>query len=179
MNAVAETNPQVRGMGTTATVAAVAGQHVAVAQIGDSRGYLLRGRELVQLTRDDTLMEEMLRQGRLSPEEAESFPHKNVLLQVLGSGVPPKVAVSTFEARHEDVLLLCTDGLHGMVGDEILRAVLLRHRAPGVAARVLLDEALRAGGNDNIALLVARLDGGDLETGDAAPEVLRVAARGG
>ncbi len=179
LDAEATTNPKLRGMGTTATVAAVAGRHVAVAQVGDSRGYLLRGRELVQLTRDDTLVEQMLQEGRLSPEEAESFPHKNVLLQILGNGAALRVAVSTFEARYEDVLLVCTDGLHGLIGDDVLRAVMLRHHAPGVAARVLVDEALRAGGHDNIALVVARLDGGDLETGAAALEVLWAERSGG
>jgi protein phosphatase len=145
------------GAGTTATVAVIAGGHLLVAHVGDSRAYRLRGRELVQLTQDDTLLQHALRSGQLRPADAADFPHKNVLLQVLGS-TSVKVAVSSLDARHDDVILLSTDGLHALIDDQALRAVLLRHRAPGVAARVLLEEALRAGGNDNIAIVVARLD---------------------
>jgi protein phosphatase len=153
-------DPTRRGGGTTATVALLADEHLVVAHVGDSRAYRLRGRELVQLTQDDTLLQEALRTGHVAPGDAASFPYKNVLLQVLGSGAALKVAVSPLDARHDDVILLCTDGIHGMIGDHALRAVLLRHRAPGVACRVLVEEALRAGGDDNIAVVVARLDGG-------------------
>lgn len=156
-----------RGMGSTATVAAFAGEHLVVAQVGDSRAYVLRGRELVQVTRDDTLLQEVLRTGKLAPEDAAAFPHKNILLQVLGNGTELKVGVSMIEARRGDVLLLCTDGIHGLLDDAVLRATLLRHHDPGVAARVLLDEALRAGGNDNIALVVARPEGETLPVATA------------
>jgi PPM family protein phosphatase len=167
-------SPDARGGGTTATVAVITGEHLLVAQVGDSRAYRLRGRELVRLTEDDTLLQHALRTGQLRAADAADFPHKTVLLQVLGSPTI-KVVVSSLDARHDDVILLCTDGIHGYVGDQAIRAVLLRHRAPGVAARVLLDEALRAGGHDNIALVVARFDGGDLETGEAALELTRIA----
>ena len=160
-----------RGMGSTATVAALAGEHLVVAQVGDSRAYLLRGRELVQITRDDTLLQEVLRTGRLSPADAASFPHKNVLLQVLGTGRELKVSVSTVVLHHGDRVLLCTDGIHGLLEDAVLRATLLRHRDPGTAARVLLDEALRAGGLDNIALVIARPGSEGLPSGEAGLEV--------
>jgi protein phosphatase len=152
-------NKNRRGMGSTATVAAISDGHLVVAQVGDSRGYVLRSRELVQVTRDDTLLQEALRTGSLAPEDAAQFPHKNVLLQVLGNGAKLKVGVSSIEPRLGDVLLLCTDGIHGLLEDALLRATLLRHHDPGVAARVLVDEALRAGGSDNIAVVVARLEG--------------------
>jgi protein phosphatase len=152
-------NKNRRGMGTTATVAAIAAGHLVVAHVGDSRAYVLRGRELVQVTRDDTLLQEALRTGSLAPEEAAQFPHKNVLLQVLGNEAKLKVGVTEIEPRRGDVLLLCTDGIHGLLDDRLLlRATMLRHRDPGVLSRVLVDEALRAGGNDNIALVVARLE---------------------
>jgi protein phosphatase len=155
-------NPGLRGIGSTATVAAVAGGEIVVAQVGDSRAYVLRQRALVQVTRDDTLLEEALRSGSLKPEDAADFPHRKVLLQALGVGVAPKVGVTHVPARRGDVILLCTDGIHGMIHHVVMRATLLRHRDPGVAARVLLDEALHAGGRDNIALVVARLDGDGL-----------------
>src|SRR5262249_52371441 len=120
---------------------------------------VLRGRALVQVTRDDTLLQEALRTGSLTLEDAAGFPHKNILLQVLGSGAKPNVGVTLIEPRRGDVLLLCTDGLHALLDHGVLRATLLRQRDPGVAARVLVDEALRAGGHDNIALVVARLEG--------------------
>jgi protein phosphatase len=157
-----------RGMGSTATLAAVSGDRIVVAQIGDSRAYVLRRRTLVQVTRDDTLLQEALRTGSLEPRDAADFPHGNVLLQALGAGVPLKVAVTTLPARRGDVLLLCTDGIHGLIDVAVLRAALLRHREPGVALRVLVDEALRAGGHDNIALVVARLDGEGLAPAEDA-----------
>jgi protein phosphatase len=165
---LARADLRLRGMGSTATLAAVAGDRIFVAQIGDSRAYVLRRRTLVQVTRDDTLLQEALRTGSLEPRDAADFPHGNVLLQALGAGVPLKVAVTALPARRGDVLLLCTDGVHGLLDAGVLRAALLRHREPGVALRVLVDEALRAGGNDNIALVVARLDGEGLEPPDAA-----------
>jgi protein phosphatase len=126
------------------------------------------------VTRDDTLLQEMLRTGSISPADAESFPHKNILLQVLGTGGELKVGVCSVEARRGDVVLLCTDGIHGLLSDAAIRAVLLRHHHPGVAARVLVDEAMRRGGHDNIALLIARLDGGAPEPGEAPLEVVRI-----
>jgi protein phosphatase len=153
--------PGAGGAGTTATVAVIAGEHLVVAHVGDSRAYRLRGRELVQITEDDTLLQHALRTGHLRPADAAGFPHKNVLLQVLGSP-SVKVAVSSLDARRDDVILLSTDGIHGPLDDQAMRAVLLRHRAPGVAARVLLEEALRAGGGDNMAVVVARVEGGAL-----------------
>ena len=98
------------GGGTTATVAVIAGEHLLVAQVGDSRAYRLRGRELVRLTEDDTLLQHALRTGQLRAADAAAFPHKNVLLQVLGS-TSIKVAVSSLDARHDDVILLL-DGRH-------------------------------------------------------------------
>jgi len=161
-------DPAWRGIGSTATVAASRGRDLVVAQVGDSRAYVLRRRTLVQVTRDDTLLQEALRSGTLLPSDAASFPHRNVLIQALGTGIAPKVGVTVLSARRGDVLLLCTDGVHGQIDDAVLRATLLRHREPGVAARVLRDEALHAGGSDNLALVIARFDGEGLPHPDEA-----------
>ena len=151
-----------RGMGSTATAAVISGDEIVVAQVGDSRGYVLRERVLVQVTRDDTLLEEALRTGTLRPQDVAVFPHKNVLLKVLGAAPSVEVAVTGIAPRCGDVLLLCTDGIHGRLDRATLRAVLLRHREPGAAARVLVQEAMRAGGNDDATVVVARIAGESL-----------------
>jgi protein phosphatase len=112
----------------------------------------------VQLTRDDTLANEALLLGDLKPEEVADFPHKSIVLSALGMAATTRSVVTSVALRLDDALLLCTDGLHALVDRRTIRAVLLRHREPGVAARVLVDEAMRAGGNDNLALVVARFE---------------------
>jgi protein phosphatase len=164
-------------MGTTATVAAVRGAHLVIAQVGDSRAYVLRRRELVQATRDDTLLNEAVRTGSATLGDAAFFPYRKVLLQALGTGVAPKVGVTVVSACLGDVLLLCTDGVHGGLDDAVLRATLLRHPEPGVAARVFVHQALASGGSDNLALVVARFDGEKLRPPAASDVVEDRSAR--
>jgi protein phosphatase len=147
------------GTATTATVAALLDEHLHVAHVGDSRAYLLRGRRLTQLTRDDTLLNMMLESGELDAERAASFEHRNVITRALGLQEKVSPATRTVKLRLGDALLLCTDGLSGLVDDATIRATMLRHFDPGVAGRVLIDEALRAGGTDNVTMIVARFDG--------------------
>jgi serine/threonine protein phosphatase PrpC len=147
-----------RGMGATATIAVQLGERLTLAQIGDTRAYILRERRLVQITEDDTLVHEALRAGTLKLEEIGAFAHRSVVMKALGVSDNLEPTLTTVELRLDDVLLICSDGLHGLVDHATLRAILLRHRAPGAAARVLLDEALRAGGHDNLTILVARFE---------------------
>lgn len=148
------------GMGTTATVAALVDACAVLAHAGDSRAYLLRGRRLVQITKDDRLTPEVLRaSGKLTEEEIADFPHGNVITKALGMSEHLEPAITRVVLRRGDSLLLCTDGLWKMVGAPTIRAILLRQRDPGAACRVLCDEALRAGGHDNLAVIVARFDG--------------------
>lgn len=163
--------PQHRGMGTTATVAAALDGGLLFAQVGDSRGYLLRDRKLIQVTRDHTLINEVMLSGdqRFTQAELESFP-RNVITRALGLNDEVKCDVTRVELRQGDVVLLCSDGLTGMVADEDIRRILLRQRDPGVACRVLCDAALRGGGHDNITIVVARFDGPGLPPpGDEPP----------
>ena len=144
-------------MGTTATVAAITGDRVYLANVGDSRAYLLRDRRFEQLTRDDTLIEHFRRTGELTAEAEAELP-RNVITRALGLSESLTVEVSALDPRIGDVLLICSDGLCGMVEDRSLRDVLLRQRDVGVACRVLVDAALRAGGHDNISVIVARFE---------------------
>ena len=160
-----ERDPRRRGNGSTATVAAVIDGCLLIAQVGDSRGYLLRDRALVQITDDDRLDRHMAKSlGRpLTAEELAGIP-PNVITKALGMSPELTPEITRTALRRGDVVLLATDGLTELVADATLRAVLLRQRDPGVACRVLRDEALRAGGHDNLTLVVARFDGEGLRT---------------
>ncbi|MFT3773711.1 MAG: SpoIIE family protein phosphatase [Minicystis sp.] len=148
------------GSGTTATIAALVDACAVIAQAGDSRAYLLRGRRLVPVTRDDRLTAELVRQASpdVTEEQLASLP-TNVITKALGMREDMDASITRVILRRDDVLLLCSDGLWGLVSDPTIRAVLLRQRSPGAACRVLCEEALRAGGADNVTIIVARFDG--------------------
>ncbi len=151
-----------RGMGTTATIAAVLGPRLFVAQVGDSRAYLLRGNNLVQVTRDQSLVNQLIEAGQLTEEEAETFEHNNIILQALGTAETVQVDVTTVELRRDDVLMVCSDGLSGMVRSPDLREVLLRVPDPVEACKELTALANAAGGHDNITVIVVRFSGDGL-----------------
>jgi serine/threonine protein phosphatase PrpC len=145
------------GMGTTLTAVVLAGDTGHFAHIGDSRAYLLRGGALEQLSDDHSLVGEMVRDGRLSEEEAASHPHRSILSRALGT--EPLARIDEFEVdlRAGDVLLLCSDGLSGAVPAEAIRKALGR-ADPDDAAAKLIAEARKHGGPDNITAVVLRLD---------------------
>ena len=149
-----------RGMGTTATAAALMDDHLFLAQVGDSRGYLLRGDRLELVTRDQSLVNQLIEAGQLTEEEAENFEHSNIILQALGTADSVQVDLTVVKLRHGDTLLLCSDGLSGMVRTEELRQALLAHPEPIDVCKVLTDKANEAGGHDNITVIVAKFDGG-------------------
>ena len=148
-----------RGMGTTATIAALMDPRLFVAQVGDSRAYVLRGDRLVQVSRDQSLVNQLIEAGQLTEEEAETFEHNNIILQALGTAETVQVDLTYVDLQRGDRLLLCSDGLSGMVRTEELREVLLTHRESLDACRELTDRANRAGGHDNITVIVAEFDG--------------------
>jgi serine/threonine protein phosphatase PrpC len=152
-------NRACRGMGTTATVAAWVDDHLLLGQVGDSRGYLLRGERLVQITRDQSLVNQLIEAGQLTEEEAENFEHSNIILQALGTADAVQVDLTYTELRRGDGLLLCSDGLSGLVRDDEMREILLHNTDPAEACRLLVDEANEAGGHDNITAIVAVFDG--------------------
>jgi len=148
------------GMGTTMTVALVDGNTIAFGHVGDSRAYRVRGGELEQLTDDHSLVGELVRSGRLSPEEAESHPQRSVITRALGT--EPDVDVDTFsvEAEPDDVYLICSDGLTDMVSPRELRSLLVAHASDlDSAARALVDAANAGGGEDNITVVLFQIAG--------------------
>jgi PPM family protein phosphatase len=154
------------GMGTTMTVALVEDGTVAIGHVGDSRAYLIRGGRLEQLTEDHSLVAELVRSGKLSPEEAEAHPQRSVITRALGTD--PNVDVDTFsvETQPGDVFLLCSDGLTSMVGDETILAEVERNRSDlKAAAKALVRAANRGGGEDNITLVFFEIAGADEDTG--------------
>lgn len=141
------------GMGTTLTVLWLGDHRVYVGHVGDSRAYLLRDGELRQVTNDHSLVAELYRLGQLTREQAENHPMRNVITRAVGTEEGIEVELLTEERRPGDVWLVCSDGLHGMVSDERLRAVLTAN-APRDAADALMTAALKAGGRDNVSLVV-------------------------
>lgn len=151
-----------RGMGTTSTVAALIDDHLFFGQVGDSRAYLLRGDRLVQVTRDQSLVNQLIEAGQLTEEEAETFEHNNIILQALGTADSVQVDLTYVHLRRGDTLLLCSDGLSGMVRNEEIREVLRSFEDPLEACRELTDRANLAGGHDNVTVVVAKFEGDGL-----------------
>ncbi len=148
-----------RGMGTTATVAALLDTRLFVAQVGDSRCYVLREGRLYQITRDQSLVNQLIEAGQLTEEEAETFEHNNIILQALGTAETVQVDLTFVDLCRGDTLLLCSDGLSGMIRADEIREVASSVEDPLEACRVLTDRANAAGGHDNITVIVARVDG--------------------
>jgi protein phosphatase len=146
-------SPQLEGMGTTLTAILFAGGRLALCHVGDSRAYLLRDGQLAQITHDDTFVQTLIDDGRITPEEANTHPQRSLLLRALnGQEVEPDLSMR--EARAGDRYLLCSDGLSGVVSEETL-AEAMRDPDPQATADRLIELALRGGGPDNITVIVA------------------------
>jgi protein phosphatase len=150
---VAACRPETAGMGTTVTAVAV-DEDLAVASIGDSRAYLLRDGVLQRLTRDDSLVQELVDAGRLTEREARRHPQRSVVLAALDGDPARTVDVTSAAARAGDRLLLCSDGLSDLVDDDEIAATLTA-RSPERCADRLIELALAAGGRDNVSVVVA------------------------
>ncbi len=161
----ASDNVEQAGMGTTLTAFVLDRATARFVHIGDSRAYLLRDGSLEQVTDDHSLVGEMVRDGRLTVEEAAAHPHRSILSRALGTEARATIDEFAVDLLPGDVLLLCSDGLSGQVPDETLRLALTRSDPQAAAERLIL-EARRQGGPDNIAAVVVRVDeavGGDEE----------------
>ncbi len=152
-----------RGMGTTVTAAALVDEVLFLAQVGDSRGYILREGVLVQVTRDQSLVNQLIEAGQLTEEEAETFEHNNIILQALGTADTVQVDLTYVELRKGDTLLLCSDGLSGMVRFDEIRDTLLQFTEPLDACKALTEKANQAGGHDNITVVIVKFDGDALK----------------
>jgi protein phosphatase len=145
-------------MGTTATVAGVLGLRLILAQVGDSRAYLLRDGQVVQLTRDQSLVQQMVDAGAMTPEEAEASSHGNVILQALGVEAEVDVAMSAEELRAGDAVLLCSDGLYRVVRPEELPAIVGDASDPARTCEELIALANERGAPDNVTVVLARVE---------------------
>jgi PPM family protein phosphatase len=162
-----------RGMGTTVTAAALVDDHLFFAQVGDSRGYVLRGETLTQVTRDQSLVNQLIEAGQLTEEEAETFEHNNIILQALGTADTVQVDLTYTELRKGDVLLLCSDGLSGMMRFDEIREIMRTHTEPLDACKALTERANQAGGHDNITVIIVQFDGDGLPAVTTESEPLR------
>ena len=157
IHSLSHSNAEQAGMGTTLTALWVGEQEVAIAHVGDSRAYCLREGKLVRLTDDHTLVDELMRQGRLTPEEAVEHPQRSVITRALGPEGAVDVDTRSFQARGGDVYLLCSDGLTTMVPEEDIAAVLNTHARLRDAGEALIRAANDAGGRDNVTVVLLRL----------------------
>jgi PPM family protein phosphatase len=154
-------NSECNGMGTTLTAAMVYGTTIFFAQLGDSRAYLARKGVISQMTKDQSLVAQMVASGSLTPEEAKNHPQRNVILQALGIQNQVEVAISLAELRRGDQIVLCSDGLSGKVDAEEIKEFLERFE-PKAACQGLVRMARERGGEDNITVIVARFNGDGL-----------------
>jgi protein phosphatase len=170
----AHDNLEQTGMGTTLTAFVLEGDTARFAHIGDSRAYLLRDGELRQVSDDHSLVGEMVRDGRLTEEEAAVHPHRSILSRALGTEPRARIDEFTEDLLPGDVLLLCSDGLSGPVGADDIRVALTRSDPQQAAERLIL-EARRQGGPDNITAVVVRVDEGPHGAEDEETTLVRPA----
>jgi protein phosphatase len=169
--AYAREHPEVRGMGTTVTAAGIFGSDLYLAQIGDSRAYLVRSADAIQLTKDQSLMQRLVDAGELTEDEAEQSERRNIILQALGPDPRVKVDLTYQSVRRGDVLILCSDGLSGLVRREEFGTLARQHTDPAGLCAALIDLANARGGPDNITVITARFDGDGLREPDGAEGV--------
>lgn len=148
-----------QGMGTTMTAAMLEGERLVIAQVGDSRAYLLHQGKLQQLTRDHSLMADMIEAGQLTPEEARTHPQRSVITRALGSDAHLHPDIYEINVETGDRLLICSDGLSGMIFDNQIENTLRRVQDPQRCASQLVNEAIAAGGHDNVTVIVADVTG--------------------
>lgn len=158
--AEAEKYPELHGMGTTVTMAYCHQNNLFVAHAGDSRCYVLRGGHLDQVTHDHTMVQDMINLGLLKPEEAGKNKYRHVITNVVGGmDLGCKVELHKLQVEVGDILLLCSDGLTGMVSNDQITATLQAHEDPAAACKALVEQANAKGGRDNVTVIVARFEG--------------------
>ncbi|WP_444684156.1 Stp1/IreP family PP2C-type Ser/Thr phosphatase [Alkalicoccus luteus] len=156
-------HPDCRGMGTTLTAAVGNGEDVFYINVGDSRLYLLKEHEITQITKDQSLVGELVRQGELTEAEAEVHPRRNVLLQALGTEIDVSGEIGSVRWRPQEILLLCTDGLTNKLADSAIKAIVYEAASMEDAGERLIASANDRGGEDNITAALIRFsdqDGG-------------------
>lgn len=157
-------HPEHRGMGTTATIAGLLGDTLYLVQVGDSRAYIVRDGVGQQITKDQSLMQRLIEAGELTPEEAEQSERRNIILQALGPEANVKIDLTHQIVRRGDILVLCTDGLSGLVRKDEIAAVVADEPDLEVACQRLIERANENGGPDNITVVLARFEGDGLQS---------------
>lgn len=158
----AQREPTLRGMGTTMSAVGLAGRHLVVGQVGDSRVYVHRAGILTQVTRDQTLTSALVGAGRLSEAEAEAVIGGATILQALGVADDVEPSLSIVDLRRDDRVLVCSDGLYNQLGPSTMEAIIDGRKGPAALATALCEAARAAGGSDNITAVVMFVDGDDL-----------------
>ena len=154
--------PEHRGMGTTATLAGLLGDRLFLAQVGDSRAYLVRNGRAIQITKDQSLMQRLVEAGELTQEEAENSDRRNIILQALGPEAQVTVDLTFQQVRRGDTLIICSDGLSGLVRGEEIAKLANEERDVKLLCLRLVARANELGGPDNITVIAARFDGDGL-----------------
>jgi protein phosphatase len=147
------------GMGTTLTAAMIEGERLLIAQVGDSRAYLLHNGQLQQITRDHSLMADLIEAGQITPEEARTHPNRSVITRAVGSDIRMKPDIYELNVEPGSRLLLCSDGLSSMVEDTEIETIMRQHQNPQRCADVLVRAALDNGGMDNVTVVVVDIAG--------------------
>jgi PPM family protein phosphatase len=155
---IASTQRERAGMGTTLTAAYLDESQLVIAHVGDSRAYLFRDGSLTRLTQDHSLVDELVRRGKLTEEEAAEHPQRSIITRALGPEPDVDVDTWTYPVRADDLLLLCSDGLTSMVSEERVTEILARSKGLENTAQALINEANQAGGRDNITVVLVRLE---------------------
>src|SRR3954463_9819940 len=170
INTYAVAHPEHRGMGTTATIAALLQDTLYLAQIGDSRGYIVRDGVGVQITKDQSLMQKLVEAGELTEEEAEHSERRNIILQALGPEASIKVDLTHQPLRRGDTMVLCSDGLSTQINRDRIAEIVNGEKELPQICKKLIDAANAAGGPDNITVIVARFEGEGLPEYDEDDE---------
>ncbi len=171
INQFAGSHPEYRGMGTTATIAGLLGDTLYVAQVGDSRAYIVRDGLAIQITKDQSLMQKLVEAGELTEEEAEHSDRRNIILQALGPETSIKVDLTHQSIRRGDTLVLCSDGLSTQIGKDEIARIVVAEPDLTAACRALIDRANENGGPDNITVILARFDGVGLSSAQSDDQV--------
>jgi serine/threonine protein phosphatase PrpC len=156
-------HPENRGMGTTATIAGILGDTLYLAQVGDSRGYMVRGDTCIQITKDQSLMQKLIEAGELTAEEAEVSERRNIILQALGPEPIVKVDLTTQQVRRGDTLILCSDGMSGQMRAADIARIVNQSSDLMETCKSLIDLANENGGPDNITVIAVRFEGSGLQ----------------
>lgn len=151
--------PEYDGMGTTIVAAALSEEGFTIANVGDSRAYLIREEKIIQLTEDHSLVNELVKSGEISEEMAVNHPRKNILTRSVGMPKMVEVDVSTYFWQPNDRLLLCSDGLTNMLSEEMIFSIINQEDSLGSKISELIDLANKAGGADNITVLLVETKG--------------------